>query len=518
MAPQIMNPAGEPTRIPVVFGEADAGVTAAVTRAMTEARSAQSRWSRTPLGRRRELIRELRRLIAEHAPQLARASAFTRQRPALESLTAEVLPLAEACCFLERNAGRSLAPRRLGRRGLPLWLAGVRSEIHREPLGVVLIIGPGNYPLLLPGVQLIQALAAGNAVLLKPGIGGTGAARALIDLILRAGFDPNLVALLPESPEAARAATEARPDKVLFTGSAATGEKILAQLAPHLIPATMELSGCDAVIVRADADLDVTVKALAFALMLNGGATCMSPKRVFVHRSITTELEGRLANAFQSSRREEAPASRLDQNLLTPAAAEQLRPLLDDALARGAHFIAGNEQANTLVILGGVAPSSRLLREDIFAPVLALVTVVDDHEAITRANDCPFALTAGIFSRNESAARSLAARLNAGVVTINDLIIPTADARVPFGGRGRSGFGVTRGVEGLLELTTPKVVTVSRGKFRPAFDPPQPGDDVLFNAYLKLTHGRGFKSRCAAMVSLIRSISRRLKSSPQENT
>lgn len=516
-----MSSAGEPTRIPVVFGDVDAGVTAAVARAMTEARSAQSRWSRTPLDRRLALIRELRRLIAEHASQLARASALTRHRPALESLTAEVLPLAEACRFLERNAGKSLAPRRPGRRGLPLWLAGVHSEIYREPLGVVLIIGPGNYPLLLPGIQLIQALAAGNAVLLKPGIGGSGTARALMDLILRAGFDPNLVALLPESPEAARAAIEARPDKVLFTGSAATGEKILAQLAPLLIPATMELSGCDAVIVRADADLDLTVKALAFALRLNGGATCMSPKRVFVHRSIATELEGRLARAFHSfSRRREEAHSSLGENkpLLKSVATAQLRPLIEDALARGAHFIAGNEQANTTVILGGVAPASRLLREDVFAPLLALVTVVDDHEAITCANDCPFALTAGIFSRSESAARSHAARLNAGVVTINDLIIPTADARVPFGGRGRSGFGVTRGVEGLLELTTPKVVTVSRGKFRPAFDPPQPGDEDMFNAYLKLTHGRGFKSRFAAMVSLIKRISRRPGSSPQQNT
>ena len=212
---------------------------------------------------------------------------------------AEVLPLAEACRFLEREAGKLLKPRRLGRRGLPLWLAGVCSEIQREPFGVVLIIGPGNYPLLLPGVQLIQALVAGNAVWLKPGGGGTEAARALCDLIVRAGFDPQLVALLPESAEAARAAIAARPDKVLFTGSAATGEKILAQLAPHLIPATMELSGCDAVIVRADADLDLAVKALVFGLRLNNGATCMSPQRVFVARSIATELEGRLGARLQ---------------------------------------------------------------------------------------------------------------------------------------------------------------------------------------------------------------------------
>ena len=121
-------------------------------------------------------------LIAEHAGQLAEASASARLRPTLESLTAEVLPLAEACRFLEREAGKLLAPLRLGKRGLPLWLAGVRSEIQREPFGVVLIIGPGNYPLLLPGVQLIQALVAGNAVLLKPGVGGTDRGPSIVRL------------------------------------------------------------------------------------------------------------------------------------------------------------------------------------------------------------------------------------------------------------------------------------------------------------------------------------------------
>jgi len=365
---------------------------------------------------------------------------------------------------------------------------------------------------LLPAVQVIHALVAGNAVLLKPGVGGSGAARALGELIVRAGFDSQLVALLPETSAAARAAISARPDKVLFTGSAATGESVLAQLAPHLIPATMELSGCDAVVIRADADLDLAVKALVFGLTLNGGATCMSPKRVFVHRSLATELEGRLANAFRSAR----PGG---QTLLPEALVEKLRPLLDEALADGAHFIAGEiRHPDAMVapfILAGVSPVSRLLREDIFVPLLSIVTVVDDHEAVMRANDCPCALTASIFSRDESTARSLASQIHGGVVTINDLILPTADARLPFGGRRRSGFGVTRGAEGLLELTTPKVVTVSRGKFRPAFEPTQPGDEKMFQAYLRFTHFHGLKARWTALVSLIRTICRRRTNLPE---
>jgi acyl-CoA reductase-like NAD-dependent aldehyde dehydrogenase len=342
-------------------------------------------------------------------------------------------------------------------------------------------------------------------------------------MVARAGFDPQLVALLPESPEAARAAIAARPDKVLFTGSVATGEKILAQLDPHRIPATMELSGCDAVIVRADADLNLAVKALVFGLRLNNGATCMAPRRVFVARSIATELEGRLARAFRTRgiRGNEAqPFAPRDPSMLAPAATGNLRPLLDDALAGGAHFVAGSILENgsivTPLVLAGLSPGARLLQEDVFAPVLAIVTVAGDEEALARANDSPFALAASIFTRDDAAARFLAARLNVGVVTINDLIIPTADARIPFGGRKRSGFGITRGAQGLLELTIPKVITVSRSSFRPAFEASQPGDARLFQAYLKLSHGRGLKSRWGALVSLIGSISGRKTVSRKE--
>ena len=187
-----------------------------------------------------------------------------------------------------------------------------------------------------------------------------------------------------------------------------------------------------------------------------------------------------------------------------------------------AHFVAGgicgNGSIEMPLVLAGVSPTARLLREDVFAPVLALVTVADDDEAILRANACPFALTASIFTRDKSVARGLARRINGGAITINDLIIPTADARLPFGGRKRSGFGITRGAEGLLELTTPKVVTVTRGRFRPAFEPPHPADAALFQSYLNLAHGRGLKTRGAALISLIQNIFQRRKSSPKETT
>jgi acyl-CoA reductase-like NAD-dependent aldehyde dehydrogenase len=250
------------------------------------------------------------------------------------------------------------------------------------------------------------------------------------------------------------------------------------------------------------------VKALGFGLRLNRGETCLAPKRVFVHRSIATELEERLAGAFGAADPVTEPINAAPNHfsIARESFTEALIPLIDDALARGAHFIC-HQARPQVIILGGVDPASRLLREDVFGPVLSTVTVGDDDEAVTRANDCPFALGASVFSADEAAALTIAQRLNAGVVSINDLIIPTADGRVPFGGGGRSGFGVTRGAEGLLDLARPKVVSVSRGKFRPAFEAIQESDAEMFSAWLRFD----LPLRWRGVVVLLRAIRRRLK-------
>lgn len=443
---------------------------------MPSLREAQRRWSREPLNRRLHLVRELRHLIGTNAAPLARASATARGRPLAESLTAEVLPLAEACRFLERNAASLLRTQRLGRRGRPIWLGGVRSEIHRDPLGVVLIIGPGNYPLFLPGVQLIQALVAGNAVILKPGKEGLPAAAALVALIHRAGFDPALVQLLPESVAAASAAIDALPDKLIFTGGASAASHILARLAPLMIPAVIEASGCDAVIVRADADLNLTVSALVFSLTLNAGATCMAPKRILVHRELAAELRRRLVTALKA--RENLPLSLPRHHLQQ----------VERAITAGA-----DQLTDGPVLLDQVPPDSPLWQEDIFGAFALLDTFSSDEEAVARTNDCPFALAASIFSRDEPAAADLARQLGVGLVTINEIIVSSADARLPFGGRRRSGYGSTRGAAGLLEMTALKAVTRSRCRFRPAYQPTGPRDIALFLFYLRFTHAFGLR-------------------------
>ncbi|MDH3600632.1 MAG: aldehyde dehydrogenase family protein, partial [Candidatus Tectomicrobia bacterium] len=201
------------------------------------ARQAQPGWAAQSVRQRLRLIRRVRHLVAAQALSLAQTVASVTRRSPAETLVAEILPLADACRFLEREASRLLKPQRLSVWSRPFWLTGAKLEIHRESLGVVLIIAPSNYPVFLAGVQLLQALAAGNAVLLKPGEGASAAAVALTHICCAAGLDPRLIRVLPEPPTAVQEAITAGVDKVILTGKAATGAAVLAELAPRLTPA-----------------------------------------------------------------------------------------------------------------------------------------------------------------------------------------------------------------------------------------------------------------------------------------
>lgn len=468
-----------------------------VKRLAAAAREAQAVWSARPMAERLRILRALRHLLAERAGELVEAAG----RSEAEVLSSEVIPLADACRFLEREAERVLAPRRLGAEGRPFWLSGVEAEVRREPLGVVLVVAPSNYPLFLPGVQALQALAAGNAVLWKPGRGGTLAASLVAGLAAEAGLDPRLLAVLPEDPETARAALAAGIDKVVLTGSAATGREVLSELASRLVPATMELSGCDALFVLPGADLARVTKAIGFGLALHGGATCIAPRRVFVPRALVADLSERIA----------ALAARLPAVTVDPETARRARVLVAGALAGGARLLAGSLALTdeiAPIVLADALPEMRLLQEDLFAPVVSIVPVADAEEALTDAARCPYALGASVFGPTEEAL-AFASRVRAGVVVVNDVIVPTADPRLPFGGRGESGFGVTRGAEGLLELTAPKVIAVRGGRSLPHLEKRHPEDAALLRAYLNLAHGDGFRPRFRGLSALLASLVRR---------
>jgi acyl-CoA reductase-like NAD-dependent aldehyde dehydrogenase len=446
------------------------------------ARAAQQIWARTGLRSRLAILRRARHRLAATAVELAQSVPCEQpgalHRSVADTLVSEVLPLVEACRFLEREARWILAPQRLSAHARPFWLRRVGAETTREPLGVVLIIGPANYPLFLPGVQALQALAAGNAVLWKPAAGGTAAAEGLREVLVKCGLDHALLQLLDESPQAAADAIAAGVDKVFLTGSAATGAAVLSQLAAQLTPAVMELSGCDAVFVLPGAAIDRTIAALAFGLRLNGSATCMAPRRLFLvgdHPGMAPALLDQCKS--------------LPAVALPPRIQAQLADLLEEAERLGGSvLIGGSIESLRYAVISRATSEMRIANSDLFAPVLCIFEVPDAEAAIAAHAPCPYALTAAICGP-EREARALSSQLRVGTVLINDLIVATADPRFGFGGRKLSGFGVTRGREGLLEMTALKTVIAQRSRDLRAYRPTTPDHQPFFAAYLEAVHG-----------------------------
>ncbi len=465
---------------------------------------AQRRWVARPLVERLQPLRKARHWIAAQPEVFAQAIAPELARSQTDTLVAEVLPLLEAMRFLERNAQKILAPRRLGGEGRPVWLAGVKAEVHRDALGHILVIGPANFPLFLPGVQVLQALVAGNAVTWKPGAGGAKVAVLLARALRDAGLPRGVLRVTDDSAEAAKVALSEHLDKVVFTGSSQTGRLILRELAATATPSTMELSGADAVIVLPSADLALTAKAVSFGLRLNGAEVCMSPRRLIGTRETLRALRPLL----------DAELATVPAVALKPQTADALQVLVRDALQQGAELSRDfHPDAQRPLLIDHVGSHMAVAGTDLFAPVLSLLEAPSVLHLADTVNRNPFGLTAAIFG-NPREAQTLATQLRVGTVIINDLIAPTADPRVPFGGRGASGFGVTRGAEGLLEMTAAKVVLIRRKGTSRHYDPLGDHDLPLLAGVIGALHGGSLGQRWRSLKHVI-SAARSRRPSPR---
>jgi len=460
-------------------------------RRIVAARRAQVAWSATSVRHRLKLIRTFRETLAERAPILAASFDLPERKYRAETLVAEILPLADACRFLERRAHKILKPQERGRLR-SIRPGGVGIRIERAPWGLVLVICAGNYPFFLPSVQALQALAAGNAVVLKPAPGTTAVAHSLRKLLIDSGFDSRLIVLLDESPDSASRVIESGVDKVLFTGSSRTGEQVLMQLARHLTPAILELSGCDAVFVHPEADFDLVADAIEFGLRFNGSATCIAPRRVFVDRSGARKLEQRLEKRLAS----------FEPTHLSEDRSRLLKRVVDAAIRSGARRVGDATQdpfQGVPVVLTKVTPEMEVAQVDLFAPLVSIIETESFEEALTMDSLCPYSLGASVFGPRREAER-WARQIDAGVVVVNDLIAPTADPRIPFGGRNKSGFGVTRGADGLLALTRPHVVVRRRGRWRPHFEHLESGDEIFFSELIQAKHAATWRQRLQAWI------------------
>jgi aldehyde dehydrogenase (NAD+) len=377
-------------------------------------------------------------------------------KPPTEGWLTDIAAVAREIRFALRHLDAWM---RLERTHLPLELRPGRAEIVRHPLGVALVIAAWNYPIQLALLPAASAIAAGNCVVLKPSEVAAATSAALARLAPRY-LDPASIAVVEGGPEETRALLEERFDHVFYTGNPEGARLVMKAAADHLTPVTLELGGKSPVIVDADADLDVAGRRIAWGKYLNAGQTCVAPDYVLVHERVEAALISAVRAAAARFYGDDPKRSPDYARIVNARHLSRLQRLLS---GHGGAIVAGGEvdEATRYVaptIVRRPAPTSPLMEEEIFGPILPVLPVRDVDEAVEFVNARPEPLSLYVFADDPATARRVTARTASGGVCVNATLLQFGSPRLPFGGVGRSGFGAYHGRFGFETFTHRKAV------------------------------------------------------------
>ena len=439
---------------------------AAVDLAVERAREAGAAWAERPAAERAEVAERFHDLMLDRQGEvldLLQLETGKARRHAYD----EVLSVAGAARYYAVRAERFLEPER--RKGAFPGLT--RTDVHHDPKGVVGLISPWNYPFELVVSDAIPALLAGNAVVCKPAEQTTHTALFGLHLLREAGLPEDVFQVVPgRGPDVGPPLIEG-VDHVGFTGSTETGRTVAAQAGEHLTPCSLELGGKNPAIVRADADLERTVRGLVRGCFDNAGQTCIAIERVYVHDDVYEEFVER----FAARAADVEPAATYDfgsrcGSLLSADQLERVESHVEDARADGATVRCGGRARPDVgpyfyepTVLTGVEEDMAVCCEETFGPVVSVHPVAGDREAVERANDTEYGLNASVWTEDEERGRELARRIEAGTVNVNDAYVAAyASVDAPMGGVKDSGIGRRHGPEGFYKYTEPKTVATQR--------------------------------------------------------
>ena len=437
-----------------------------VRNAVLRAKAVQPAWQATPVGDRIALLRRFQQLLTERRDQVASLICREAGKPAVEALMTEVLVVLDAAGFCIRTAHRFLRDQPLPH-GNPI-MKTKRGTLVREPYGVIGIIAPWNYPFSIPAVETLGALVTGNAVVLKPSELTPLVALELQKLLLAAGLPPDLMQVTVGEGPAGAALLESPIDKLIFTGSVATGKRVGEAAARRLLPVVLELGGKDPMLVLDDADLDIASSGALWGSLMNAGQTCLSVERCYVHRSIYEDFLETCCQKIAKLRVGNGIDSEVEMGpLISERQLRVVEEQVRDAVLHGARLLAGGKRLPELgpnfyapTLLADVTSEMRVMQEETFGPVLSVAPFEDDDDAVRLANDSEFGLAACVWTRNRSRGESVARRIKAGTVMVNDVISSFGIAEAPHGGFKQSGIGRTHGEMGLTEMVQVKYVDV----------------------------------------------------------
>jgi acyl-CoA reductase-like NAD-dependent aldehyde dehydrogenase len=443
----------------VVSSQAD------VDRAIARARDAQRHWAAVPIAERARIVRGAIDLLVDKRKEVVKTIIDETGKTPLESLIMEILP---GCDYINFWCGRAVEELADEKRKLHGYLRPYKKLVmHYRPLGVVGIITPWNGPFSLALNPSVQAVLAGNAVILKPSEVAPHSGDWAIRLLREAGVPEGVVQTLHGDGETGAALVNGGVQKISFTGSVRTGKKIAAACAEQLIPYTLELGGKDAMIVCEDADIERAAGGAVFNSMLNSGHVCMGVERIYVVESVADEFEKRVKNMVSELRYgtgEDVDVGAVFWDRQMPI----IERHIEDARTKGAEIVVGGEADTTHglfykpTFVRKLDHTMELMREETFGPIVSVMRVADEEEAIRLANDSQYGLSGSVWTKNIQKGIEIAKRLETGSVVINDASMAYGAPEAPFGGLKDSGVGQVNGLGGLRGYTHQQPIFIDR--------------------------------------------------------
>lgn len=437
-----------------------------VRTAVGRARSAQPPWNEIGIERRVAILREFQQRLHERKTELARVITREAGKPLGEALLTEVLVVLDAARFCIEHARTFLR-----REPVPHGNLAMKTKIGRilrQPYGVVGIISPWNYPFSIPATETLGALVTGNAVVLKPSEFTSLVALELAGLLYEAGVPQEVLQVVVGDGSTGAALINAEIDKLVFTGSVATGKRIAQAAAARLLPVVLELGGKDPMLVLDDANVEVASSGAVWGAFMNAGQACLSVERCYVHRTLYEQFVEACVRKAKTLRVGNGLDPETDVGpMIHERQLSIVESQVEDAIMSGARVLAGGTRLTALgsnffapTVLVNVTHQMRIMREETFGPVLPIMPFDKDDEGVNLANDSDYGLGASVWTRNRARGEAVAGQIQAGTVMVNDCVSCFGISEALHGGVKASGLGRTHGHFGLEEMVRVKYLDV----------------------------------------------------------